>query len=301
MQRIVGCSGRVRLLGLDALLVLTFSLWVAISHAAPNLASVHAAVVDLDTGETLIAKHADVSVPIASVTKLMTALVVAESGAPYGEWLTIKDWHTQQTKNAYSRLRITSQAKRGELLRIALMSSENLAAYNLAANHPQGYEAFIAAMNQQAQRLRMSSSTFADPTGLSVDNKASATDLIALLKAVDKHKTASGYSTTWQHTARFRKPRYALGYGNTNRLVASSRWQVELTKTGYLSESGRCLAMIVRVGGRRLAIALLNSKGSRSPLGDAGRIRRWLANGDPGRVAQAARDYERQVVRDLGL
>lgn len=265
----------------------------------PSLASVHAVIVDMQTGETLHAKHADVPVPVASVTKLMTALVVMESGEPLDEWLPIVDWSLDLSKNAYSRLRIGSEAQRAELLRIALMSSENLATNALASHHPGGFEAFVAAMNDKARALGMSDSRFVDPAGLSPENRATAADLARLLRAAYATEELAALTTTYQHTARFRNPRYTLPYGNTNPLVASSRWDLELTKTGYLMEAGRCLVMVARVDDRPLGMVLLNSFGTRTPLGDAGRIRRWLTTGSSGTVAGAAREYERKQVAAL--
>lgn len=289
-------------LGLSMLLVVHGVAGNAASPPSPDklqLASVHAAVVDLDTGSTLFRKHADTAVPIASVTKLMTALVVMESGEPLDEWLTILDWERELGKNAYSRLRIGSEAQRGELLRIALMSSENLATNVLARHHPGGFDAFVAAMNARARALGMTSSQFVDPAGLSPQNRASADDLARLLAAVYPFTRIRELSTGYQHTASFRNPRYSLPYGNTNPLVASSRWNLELTKTGYLTEAGRCLVMVTRVHDRPVGMVLLNSFGTRTPLGDAGRVRRWMTTGDSGGVDGAALEYEERISRSL--
>jgi D-alanyl-D-alanine endopeptidase (penicillin-binding protein 7) len=271
----------------------------ALSPDKLQLASVHAVVADLESGETLYRKHADVTVPIASITKLMTAVVVLEGGQSLDDWLTIVDWEQDLSKNAYSRLRIGSEAQRVELLRIALMSSENLATNVLASHHPGRVSGFVAAMNAKAQTLGMTSSTFVDPAGLSPDNRASADDLASLVQAAYNIDRLRELTTGYQHTASFRSPRYTLPYGNTNPLVASSRWQLELTKTGYLTEAGRCLVMVTRVDDRPVAMVLLNSFGSRTPLGDAGRIRRWLTTGNSGAVAGAARDYERRQTQAL--
>ncbi len=262
-----------------------------------QLASVNAVVADLDSGQVLFSKYADLAVPIASVTKIMTAMVVLDGGQPLDEWLTIVDWDSTQVKNAYSRLRIGSEARRDELLRIALMSSENLATNVLASHYPGGSSAFVAAMNGKARELGMTATSFADPAGLSPDNQASAGDLAKMVRAAYDYPLIREVSTVYQHRAQFRSPRYSLPYGNTNPLVASSRWRVELTKTGYLKEAGRCLVMVAEVDDRDLVLVLLNSKGSRSPLGDAGRVRRWLATGQGGSVASAARDYEQQMAR----
>ncbi|ABI57689.1 murein-DD-endopeptidase [Alkalilimnicola ehrlichii MLHE-1] len=282
--------------------LLLLGAWAPAAHTSGGiereplqLASVHAAAVYLDTGERLVGKRADMPAPIASLTKLMTALVVVESGAPLDEWLTIVPRQHAVTKNAYSRMRVDSRLPRGELVRLALMSSENLATYVLAHHHPGGRAAFIAAMNAKAKELGMTQTRFVDSSGLSVENVASANDLLKLLAAANEHEVIRDYSTTRYHTAHFRGPRYTKGYANTNPLVAHSRWQVGLSKTGYLVEAGRCLAMVAEMEGRPVALVFLNSHGTRSPLGDAGRFRRWLADGVGGTVAASAREYEQQV------
>ncbi len=271
-----------------------------VERQALQLASVHAAAVYLDTGEQLFTKRAEIPVPIASITKLMTALVVVESGEPLDEWLTIVPRPYAVGKNAYSRMRPDSRLPRGELIRLALMSSENLATYVLAHHHPGGRDAFVAAMNARAAELGMGQTRFADTSGLSVSNVSTASDLVKLLAAANAHEEIRHYSTTRYHTAHFRGPRYTKGYGNTNPLVAHPNWAVQLSKTGYLTEAGRCLAMVTEMEGRPVALVFLNSRGTRSPLGDAGRFRRWLATGEGGTVAPAARDYEQQVAARLG-
>lgn len=266
-----------------------------------SLASVSAVTADVETGELLVAKHADAVMSIASITKLMTAMVVLDSLASLNEWLPIGGWGSKLGKNAYSRIRITSQARRSDLLRIALMSSENRAAYNLGLNHPGGIGAFITAMNAKAKSLGMTRSNFVDPMGLSPDNRSTARDLARMVTAAHRYPEIRDYSTTRQYTVRFRAPRYQLGYGNTNPLTRSSRWNVLLSKTGYLKESGRCLVMVTEADGQVVAMVMLNSLGTRSPLGDAGRMRRYLETGARGNVAKAARDYERKMIRSYGL
>jgi len=267
--------------------------------ASLQLASVHALVLDLASGDTLYAKRADTPAPIASVTKLMTAMVVLDGGQSLDEWLGIVDWSDEPDKNAYSRLRIGSEAKRGELLRIALMSSENLATHVLAQHYPGGVEAFVEAMNAKARDLGMTNSRFVDPAGLSTNNRSTAADLGKMLQAAFEYPSIREYTTGYQHVVQFRNPRYTLGYGNTNPLVASSRWEASLSKTGYLSEAGRCLVMAAEIDGRPVGMVLLNSFGTRTPLGDAGRVRRWLTTGDGGRVAGPALEYERRTGRAL--
>ena len=265
------------------------------------LASVSALATDLNTGKALVAKHPDAVLPIASVTKVMTALVVLDSGEPLNAWLPIEKWGTDLNKNAYSRIRISSEARRQDLLQIALMSSENRAAYNLAMHHPGGLDAFVKTMNAKAESLGMTNTKFVDPMGLSPENQSTARDLARMVAAAYDREFIREYSTTRQHTVRFRAPRYQLGYGNTNPLIGSTRWDVLLTKTGYLTEAGRCLVMVTKAAGKDVAMVLLNSFGKRTPLGDAGRIRRWLESGTQSTVASAALAYENKMVKSYGL
>ena len=239
-------------------------------------------------------KNADRRVPIASITKLMTALVVMESGEPLTEWLDFRERHIPAPANAYTRIRVSSELRRSDVLRIALMSSENFAAHTLARHHPGGYDAFIEAMNAKAVELGMLKTTFVDPTGLSVDNRSTAADLVRLVRAASQYPQIREYSTTRYFTAQFRQPRYRLAFGNTNVLVHRDSWGVGISKTGYLSEAGRCLVMLFELDGKPLVTVLLDSLGTRSPMGDAGRIKRWLTTGAGGSVAAAARAYERK-------
>jgi len=261
---------------------------------AVQLASVNAAVAYAGDNELLYGKNADRVVPIASITKLMTALVVLDSGAPLNEWLPFRKRHTPPSANAYTRIRVDSELRRSEVLRIALMSSENFAAYTLARQHPGGFDAFIQAMNEKALELGMTQTRFVDPTGLSLQNRSTAADLVKLVNAASRHPQIGDYSTTRYYTARFRQPRYSLSYGNTNLLVHRDSWGVGLSKTGYLSEAGRCLVMVSNMHGKQVVTVLLDSLGTRSPIGDAGRIRNWLHTGATGQVAAAARAYEQK-------
>lgn len=260
----------------------------------PNLASVNAAVAVAGSNDLVFAKNADRSVPIASVTKVMTALVVLESGAPLNEWLVFQKRHTPAAANAYTRIRVGSQMRRSDVLRIALMSSENFAAYTLARSHPGGFDGFVAAMNAKAKELGMTGTRFVDPTGLSVENLSTAGDLVQLVNAAAKYPEIREYSTTDYFRGQFRQPRYSLSFGNTNALVHRESWGVGLSKTGYLSEAGRCLVMVSKMNGKRVVTVLLDSLGTRSPMGDAGRIKRWLDTGATGQVAKAARQYAKE-------
>jgi len=278
---------------------------VSVSHAqtpkapradspAPELASVHAVVADFDTGATLFAKRADTVVPIASLTKLMMAMVVLDAGQPLDEWLKIVKRDGPIEKNAYSRLRIGSEAKRRDLLLIAVMSSENLACHVLAANYPGGTPAFVAAMNAKASELGMTETHFVDSSGLSPSNRSTASDLVKMANAAAHYSLIRELSTTAEYTMSFRSPAYTLGYGNTNVLAHGDKWDIRLSKTGFINEAGRCLIMIATVGERVVTMVLLDSFGTRSPIGDANRVKRWLETGSSGTVAGAARDYERQ-------
>ncbi len=261
-----------------------------------ELASVHAAVGDLDTGQVLYAKRADTSVPIASVTKLMTAMVVLDGKQSLGEWITIAARKNTYGKNGFSHLRPGSKATRGDLLRLTLMASENLAAYALALRYPGGVPAFVDAMNRKARELKMTRTHFDDPSGLSPANRASAADLLKMVAAASRYPTIREYTGNYSYRATFREPDYKLSYVNTNPLTASSRWSVDVSKTGYLVEAGRCLVMIAEIDGRPISMVFLNSFGTRTPIGDAGRVRRWLQTGNGGSIAAAARAYEASVV-----
>jgi len=282
----------------DVMSYVVYLLLLALPMAAsaqqgPNLASVNAAAALVDEDGILFGKHADRPVPIASLTKVMTALVVLDSGEPLDEWLTFNKRHTPAAANAYSRIRIDSEMRRSAVLRIALMSSENFAAYTLARSHPGGFDAFVEAMNAKARKLGMTRTQFVDPTGLSVGNVSTAADLVKLAKAALRHPEIREYSTTGYYRAWFRSPRYSLSFGNTNALVHRDSWGVTLSKTGYLSDAGRCLVMVSKMNGQQVVTVLLDSLGTRSPMGDAGRIKRWLDTGAKGQVARAARRYER--------
>jgi len=259
-----------------------------------RLGSVKAAVYDMASGTTLYEKNADVPVPIASVTKLMTAMVVLDSDQSLDEKLTIKKVERDTNKNAYSRIRIGSRLSRGDLLRLALMASENLAASTLGENYTGGFDNFVAAMNAKAKSLGMNQTTFVDATGLSPHNRSTAADLVKMVAAAADYDVIRDYSTTRRFTAKFENPRYRLVYGNTNRLVHRGNWQIDLTKTGYLNEAGRCLVMLTEVDDYEIAMVLLDSFGKLTPIGDAGRVKRWLTTGRGGNIAGAALNYERR-------
>ena len=266
-----------------------------------NLASVSASVVDLKSGRVLLKKNSDIIMPIASITKLMTAMVVLDSKLSLKEKIRFSGQDKKQINHYFSRIRIDSTLSRGDVLRIALMSSENLAAAALGRNYPGGLPAFVKAMNKKARQLGMKNSYFVDSSGLSEKNVSTASDLTKMAAAAAKYSTIRKYTTTKVYTANFKKPRYRLGYTNTNALVRAGKWKVKISKTGYLDESGRCLVMVTKVNNKDVAMVLLDSFGKRSPTGDANRIKKWLTTGKTGSVAKSAVKYQRTKLQKLKL
>ncbi|RRD00232.1 D-alanyl-D-alanine endopeptidase [Amphritea balenae] len=264
-----------------------------------ELASVSATVVDADTGAPLFEKHAQLVMPIASVTKLMTAMVTLDAKLPLTERILFTKEQRAANNNYYTRIRVGSTLPRKDVIRIALMSSENLAASALGHTYPGGIKAFINAMNLKARQLGMINSRFVDPTGLSEKNVSTASDLAIMVRAAASYPEINKYSTTRGFTARFKKPRYNLQYGNTNVLVHRKSWDIDITKTGYLNEAGRCLVMMTEINGRDTVMIMLNSYGKRTPVGDAGRIKRWITTGTSGKISSTARHYQRQKLREL--
>lgn len=255
------------------------------------LASIYAAIAPLGSTEPIYSQRADEVVPIASLTKLMTALVTIQSGLPLEEHLEVKRISETFGKNSPSRLRTGTLISRLDLMRMALMSSENLASYTLAENYPGGSAAFVSAMNATAALLGMTNTRFIDPTGLSPDNVSTANDLLVLAAATYQYPIIRQLSVQGQADMHFRSPSYSLAYTNTNPLTRSQNWNVLLSKTGYLVESGRCLIMVADVDGKEMTMVFLDSHGLRTPIGDAGRVNRWLNNQDPGELPPAAIDY----------
>ena len=241
-----------------------------------QLQSTNAVVFDARTGEVLYSKNAEATAPIASITKLMTAMVVLDARLPMDEMLTISKDDIDRLKGTYSRLQIGTRQSRKEMLRLALMSSENRAASALGRNYPGGRNAFVAQMNRKAAALRMSHTHFDDTTGLSSHNLSSAGDLVKMTQAASQYALIREFTTTPERTVSFPQPRYSLGFVNTNRLVRAGSWDIELSKTGYTNEAGRCLVMKTRVGDRPMVMVLLNSQGKLTPVGDATRIKQWL-------------------------
>ncbi|MDH4062446.1 MAG: D-alanyl-D-alanine endopeptidase [Aquincola sp.] len=242
-----------------------------------ELKSSVALVLDQDTNEVLFAKNPQAVLPIASITKLMTAIVVAESQLPLDETLIISAEDVDTEKGSRSKLRVGTALTREEMLQLALMASENRAANALGRHYPGGLPAFVDAMNRKAEALGMKDTHYVEPTGLSSRNQSNASDLALLVREADKHELIRRLSTT--PDAAVAVGSRAVQFRNTNSLVRNGRWDIGLQKTGYIAEAGRCLVMQAQLAGRKLIMVLLDSAGKYSRLGDAERIRRWLTEG----------------------
>lgn len=241
-----------------------------------QLASSKALIVNQETGETLYAKSTDATTPIASVTKLMTAMVMLDARLPMDEYLTISEADVDTLKGTSSRLRLGTELTRAELLQLAIMASENRAASALARNYPGGLNAFIAAMNTKALELGMTRTRFFDPTGLNSANVSTAEDLVKMVRAAYQYPQIRQVSTTAAHDVNVRGLRNPVSFVNTNILVRNSDWVIGLSKTGYINEAGRCLVMQAEIAGQPLIIVLLDSWGKYTRIGDAQRIRKWI-------------------------
>lgn len=247
-------------------------------HATPDalaLKSGVALVMDQETNEVLFSKNSQAVLPIASLTKLMTALVVTEAEQSLDDVLTVTQDDVDTEKHSRSRLRVGTRLTRGEMLHLALMSSENRAANALGRHYPGGLDAFVAAMNRKARELGMADTRYVEPTGLSSRNQSSAQDLATLVDAAYGHEIIRELSTSPEHRVAVGKRQ--LQFRNTNRLVRNPTWDIGLQKTGYISEAGRCLVMQAQLAGRNLIMVFLDSAGTYSRLGDAERVRKWLS------------------------
>jgi D-alanyl-D-alanine endopeptidase (penicillin-binding protein 7) len=244
-----------------------------------KLASLNAVVIDASAHRSVFTKGADDVTPIASLTKLMTAIVTLDARLPLDEPIAIDTEDFDYLKGTRSRLRMGAMLPRREMLRLALMSSENRAASSLARNYPGGTEAFVAAMNEKAHALGMTRTSFADPTGLSARNVSTANDLATLVATAAEYSEIRDFSTTPSHFVEVQPTGQLLGFNNTNRLVGSSDWNIHLSKTGYIREAGKCLVMLATIASKPFVIVLLDSAGKFTRLGDAQRVRHWLETG----------------------
>lgn len=255
--------------------------WRALNPEKLKLQSAAALVLD-DEGREVYAKEADQALPIASITKLMTAMVILDAGLPLQEKITISSDDRDLIQMTGSRLRPGATLTRQQMLQLALMSSENRAANALGRTWPGGMDDFVKAMNAKASALGMHSSHFTDPAGLDAGNVATPRDIAKMVRAAMRYPLIRKATTTRSATVYPWKGRGPLKYSNTNRLLKNSAWEIHLSKTGYLNEAGRCLVMQAEVAGEPLVIVLLNSYGKLTPFGDSNRIRKWIEQGTRG-------------------
>jgi len=250
----------------------------AAKPAALRLRSGAVLVLAQDTGLPLFAKNVDQIMPIASITKLMTAMVVLDAGLPLLESIDIDRSDVDRRKGSRSKLKVGTSLMRAEMLKLALMASENRAAAALARNFPGGTEAFVAAMNQKALEIGMVNTHFEDPTGLTPDNVSTAEDLAKMVAAAHGYPLIREYTTSdsCKIESEERRRHRLLSYVNSNRLVKNRQSDIGLSKTGYISEAGRCLVMQAMIADRPVIIVLLDSWGKLSRTADANRIKRWI-------------------------
>jgi D-alanyl-D-alanine endopeptidase (penicillin-binding protein 7) len=250
-----------------------------------GLKSAVALVLDQDTNEVLVAKNPDAVLPIASITKLMTAMVVTEAHQDMDEELTVTDDDVDKIKHSSSRLAVGTKLTRGEMLHLALMASENRAAHALGRSYPGGLPAFVAAMNAKAKELGMGDTRYVEPTGLSSDNQSSAHDLALLVKAAHEQPLLRELSTSKEYQVAI--GRRQVAFHSTNALVRGGHWDIGLQKTGFINEAGRCMVMQAQLAGRHLIMVLLDSAGKYTRFADAERIRKWVETHGSKTVAEA--------------
>jgi D-alanyl-D-alanine endopeptidase (penicillin-binding protein 7) len=253
----------------------------------PKLKSSSVLIVDQSDSTVLYSRRPDVAAPIASITKLMTALVVLDAKQPLDEPIAITQQEAMLPKTRGSRLSVGTVLTRGDLMHLALMSSENRAAHALGANYPGGVPAIVKAMNLKAAALGMTTAQFVDPTGLSSDNVASPEDLSKLVLAAAQNARIREYSTDPSYAVRVRK--HLVEFHNTDNLVKNPTWNIIVQKTGYISEAGKCLVMEAVIEGRNVIIVLLDSAGRLTRVADAKRVKSWMESTATERVRVSMR------------
>ena len=241
-----------------------------------NLLSSSAMVVDQKTGRVIYGKNTDARMPIASITKLMTAMVVLDAQLPLDEKIAIAPADRDSLKGTHSRIRVGTTMTRQLALQLALMSSENRAAAALGRAYPGGFSAFVAAMNRKAESLGMSRTRFVDSTGLNSDNMSTAQDLVKMVNAAYTYSLIREITTTGFYDVAMRGGSSRLQYKNTNLLVRNKIWEIGLSKTGFINEAGHCLVMQANIANQPMVIVLLDSWGKLSRIGDAERIKKWM-------------------------
>ena len=271
----------------------------ATASAQPEIASGSAMIVDLQTNQVIYSSHPDLVRPIASITKLMTAMVVLDAHLPLDEKIKEDISHTPEMKGIYSRVRLNSEISRKDMLLLALMSSENRAAASLAHHYPGGYDAFIRAMNAKAKALGMTHTRYVEPTGLSISNVSTASDLIKLLVATKQYPLLGQLSTTREDMATFSNPGYTLPFRNTNHLVYRDNWNIQLTKTGFTNAAGHCLVMRTVINNKPVALVVMDAFGKYTHFADASRLRTWIETGKAQPVPASALSYKRQKAAQM--
>lgn len=254
----------------------------------PNLLSHAALVFDPATGRTLFSKNADTAVPIASITKLMTAMIVLEAKQNLDEPIVIDTADLDTLKNTRSRLPVGTAFRREDLMRLALMASDNRAAAALARSYPGGSMAAIDAMNAKAKLLGLNNTRFVDGTGLSPGNVASPQDLAVMVSEASKHTQIREFSTAPELYVTLPNAKHAMGFSNTNALVKSQSWNIGVSKTGFINEAGKCLVMQAIIGNAPVVIVLMDSWGRLTRIGDANRIKKWIESGKVALTAPVA-------------
>jgi len=256
-----------------------------------KLASANVLVLDAAANRPIYAKAANEVTPIASLTKLMTAIVALDAGQPLDESIAIDMDDFDYLKGSRSRLRMGAELSRREMLQLALMASENRAASSLARHYPGGVPAFVVAMNAKARTLGMTRTHFSDPTGLSAQNVSTARDLATLVGAAAQYPLIREFSTTQSHYVEVQSTGQLIGFNNTNALVKNTDWDIQVSKTGFIREAGKCLVMMATISSRPVVIVLLDSLGRYTRIGDAVRVKYWLETGEsmPVRTAKASK------------
>jgi serine-type D-Ala-D-Ala endopeptidase (penicillin-binding protein 7) len=244
-----------------------------------------ALIFDEQTQLPLYNKNSEMVVPIASITKLMTAMVMLDARLPIDEAVNVTEDELNKLRRAKSKLRVGMTLTRGEMLKLALMASENRAALALARSYPGGATAMVAAMNAKAHVLGMQNTRFFDPTGLDSDNVSTAQDLVKMVAAARNYALIHQYTTSTSHSVEGLRGR-TMRFSNTNPLVRNASWNIGLSKTGYISEAGLCLVMEANINQRPVIIVLLDSWGKRTRVGDANRIKKWMES-------STGREYKR--------
>lgn len=247
------------------------------SKLTPNLKSRSAIIFDMQGGDTIYSKSIDSVMPIASITKLMTAIVILNAQLPLYDLIIIDSADIDTIKNTRSRLKVGDEFTREQLLLLSLMSSENMAAAALGRTYPGGIEAFTRSMNETAFELGMLDSHFVDSTGLNSTNVSTARDLVKMVAAAYEHDIIREFSTTASHAIEKGKKR--IQFYNTNNLVHSLQWQIGISKTGFINEAGRCLVMHTNISDKPVIIVLLSSNGKGTRLADANKIKKWMEGG----------------------